>query len=364
VKPHPLFDKILAKKELFEFLRRLQTDHQLFGPVRQDGRIGWARIEEPELPVFEFSNTSLSPKGLFLPQTECLLRFCKRGEAAAVLQEPEQERSTRVLINVRPCDARALVVLDRVFGRDAPDGDPYWRAKRARTLLVGLACADPCATCFCTAAQSGPHHEEGLDLLLVDLGDRFLVRVLTQQGMELAGSLPEAAPDDLDRARQQREQAEERIASRTAADVERVCRCELPALFDAQVWDRIAETCLHCGACTFVCPTCHCFDIQDESKGTKGRRVRNWDTCMSPLFTKHASGHNPRGSKKARVRQRFLHKFSYMPAKLGGMVGCVGCGRCIAACPVNIDVREVIEEMAEIRNSNSEARNNALREKA
>jgi sulfhydrogenase subunit beta (sulfur reductase) len=360
---HPT-TKILPKSELPAFLRRLQDERQLFAPVRRNDRVVWARVRNPELPLLEFSNTALSPKEFFLPQTECLLRFSPRGEKAGLMQEPEQELSPRVLFNVRPCDARALLVLDRVFGRDEPDGDPYWRARRERTLLVGLACAAPCATCFCTATQCGPHHEEGLDLLLVDLEDRFLVRVLTEKGVELAASLPTAGPAELEKALEQRTHAEECVASQSKSDGERVPQRELSALFELGIWKRLAETCLNCGACTFVCPTCHCFDIQDETKGAKGRRVRNWDTCMSPLFTRHASGHNPRGSKTARLRQRFLHKFSYMPTKLSGALGCVGCGRCITACPVNIDIREVIEEMAEVRNSNSEARNNAQREKA
>jgi sulfhydrogenase subunit beta (sulfur reductase) len=359
---HPT-TKILPKSELPALLRRLQAERQLFGPVRRDGRVVWARVSDSELPLLELSNTALSPKEFFLPQTECLLRFSARGEKG-IMQEAEQDDAPRVLINVRPCDARALMVLDRVFGRDEPDGDPYWRAKRDRTLLVGLACADPCSTCFCTSTQCGPHHEEGLDLLLVDLEERFLVRVLTEKGAELAASLPTAGPAELEKALEQRARAEERVASQSKSDGERVPQRELSALFELGLWERLAETCLNCGACTFVCPTCHCFDIQDETKGAKGRRVRNWDTCMSPLFTRHASGHNPRSSKTARVRQRFLHKFSYMPGKLSGALGCVGCGRCITACPVNIDIREVMEEMAEIRNSNSEARNNAPREKA
>jgi ferredoxin len=111
------------------------------------------------------------------------------------------------------------------------------------------------------------------------------------------------------------------------------------------MWDKVYESCLNCGTCTFVCPTCHCFDIQDEVKGTEGRRVRNWDYCMSWLFTVHGTGHNPRPSKKERVRQRFMHKFKYIPMKRDGEIGCVGCGRCVQLCPVNIDVREVVNQM-------------------
>jgi sulfhydrogenase subunit beta (sulfur reductase) len=333
--------RVLPKTALPAFLRRLRSASQMIGPVRRGGRTVWARIEANETPLLEFTNTPLSPKELFLPQTECLLRFGPDG--VNTMREPEQDRTPRLLMNIRPCDARAFAVLDRVFRRGEPDGDPYWLAGRERTTLVGLACSDPCTTCFCTATQCGPHNEEGLDLLLVDLGDRFLIRVLTEKGADLVRSLPAAGPDDLREGGEQKRRAEQQVSDAAVEDAAQIGRRGLPELFELEIWERLAETCLNCGACTFVCPTCHCFDIQDETKGPRGRRVRTWDTCMSPLFTRHASGHNPRGSKKSRVRQRFLHKLSYMPSKRAGDVGCVGCGRCITACPVNIDIREVLE---------------------
>jgi formate hydrogenlyase subunit 6/NADH:ubiquinone oxidoreductase subunit I len=127
--------------------------------------------------------------------------------------------------------------------------------------------------------------------------------------------------------------------------MDQVLSRDLMELYEAGHWSRVQESCLNCGTCTYCCPTCHCFDIQDETQGEAGRRVRNWDTCMSWLFTMHGTGHNPRGSKLDRVRQRFMHKFKYIPAKRGGEIGCVGCGRCVQLCPVNIDVRRVVNDM-------------------
>ena len=116
-------------------------------------------------------------------------------------------------------------------------------------------------------------------------------------------------------------------------------------LHSAPFWDDLAFTCINCGTCTFVCPTCWCFDIQDEAKGKSAARFRNWDTCMSPLFTMHGSGHNPRGEKTQRVRQRFMHKLKYFVDKYEQGTMCVGCGRCVEKCPVNIDIRLICNKM-------------------
>ncbi len=112
------------------------------------------------------------------------------------------------------------------------------------------------------------------------------------------------------------------------------------------MWGDLTETCLGCGVCTYLCPTCHCFDICDEAATAAGERIRVWDSCQFPLFTQEASGANPRPSGKERFRQRIMHKFSYLP-KERDMAGCVGCGRCVAECPVNLDIREVLEKLSQ-----------------
>jgi sulfhydrogenase subunit beta (sulfur reductase) len=116
---------------------------------------------------------------------------------------------------------------------------------------------------------------------------------------------------------------------------------KLDASFDSPLWLAVTRRCLGCGACTYLCPTCHCFDITDESRGERGARVRTWDTCQASLFTRHASGHNPRPDRRARMRQRLMHKYSYT-VETAGAVFCSGCGRCVRACPVNLDIREML----------------------
>jgi ferredoxin len=319
---------------------------EVLGPVLRDGKMVLA-ADDPRQFRLEFQNTYLSPKDLFFPQSEKMLEFnAKPGEEGAFILEdvPEKPRR-RLVLGIRPCDAKAFAVLDTIFTNDQYR-DPYWADKREATVLIGLGCNDPCPSCFCTTMGSGPFHPEGLDALAVDLGDRLLLRPLTPKGEEVlqrARGLAPAAPEDEAQAEKQQQQAEAAITDEVATG--NIDRRAVMELFEAPHWDMVQERCLNCGVCTYVCPTCHCFDIQDEVHGGHGVRVRNWDSCMSWLFTLHGSGHNPRPHKKERVRQRFMHKFKYIPMKRGGAIGCVGCGRCVTLCPVNIDVRDVVRDM-------------------
>jgi ferredoxin len=215
---------------------------------------------------------------------------------------------------------------------------------------VGLACDHPCQTCFCTSAGCGPYHEEGLDVLLVDREDHYLAKVITDKGDALlsAAGWTEAADDA--GIEEQKAQAEARISSHISTDS--LANADTLALHGAEFWDDVAFACINCGTCTFVCPTCWCFDIQDETHGKKGNRIRNWDSCMFPIFTVHTTGHNPRETKTQRVRQRFMHKLKYFVDKYDSGIMCVGCGRCIRQCPVNIDIRHVSELMNNLASEN------------
>ena len=140
-----------------------------------------------------------------------------------------------------------------------------------------------------------------------------------------------------------KEAAEAKIVSSIKTD--NLKNTDTLALHNASFWEDISFACINCGTCTFLCPTCWCFDIQDEIHGKSGKRLKNWDSCMFPLFTMHTTGHNPRGTKLQRVRQRFMHKLKYFVDKYDTGTMCVGCGRCVRQCPVNIDIRKVCDLM-------------------
>jgi len=338
----------ISKDKWTDGFAQLAETYRLFGPVKENGFHDFRELAKGQAPEFDCLNTRLSAKSIIYPQSEALLEYSLDESLADhhIMKEVDKNDSPRAVFGIRPCDAKAFLLVGRNF--DTPEyKDPYWIKAYAAATLVGLACEEPCSSCFCTTAGCGPYHEEGLDVLLVDGGDHYLAKVLTQKGAKLmaaAGWDTAADADAADRQLETKKQAaEEKITAFVNADNLRAA--DTIELYNAPFWEEVSFSCINCGTCTFVCPTCWCFDIQDENRGKSGKRMRNWDSCMFPLFTLHGSGHNPRGTKQHRVRQRFMHKLKYYVDKYDAGIQCVGCGRCIRSCPVNIDIRRVCELM-------------------
>ena len=341
-----MIEKIISKTEFNEWLKELRKSFELVGPVAQGDQMNFAPLPEGTTPDLSFQNTRLSPKALVQPQSERMFEFTLNPEdpEAYILKEKAQKEDRRLLVGIRPCDARAYDLVQLNF--ITPDyQDPWWKKGRERLILMGLGCSNPCSTCFCTSTGGGPFDTAGLDLLLTDFGESYLVQSCNEKGEGLLKGSPgkTASGEDQKEAARIKEQAEKAITTQVPTD--RLKDQPLLELFNAPFWDEVQFSCINCGTCTYLCPTCWCFDIQDEVKGVQGTRLRNWDSCMFPLFTLHGSGHNPRGEKLQRVRQRFMHKLKYYVDKYGNGVACVGCGRCVQFCPVNIDIRRVCQLM-------------------
>jgi len=340
-------NRLFTKEGWIAALTALGETFDLFVPVRDGDFHNFRSIDEGKRPDFSYQNTRLSPKFLVYPQSERMFQYSldENGPEAHTLREAPKDHLPRAIIGIRPCDAHAFQLVEVNF--DNPRyKDPWWVRRFESTTLVGLGCNKPCSTCFCTSVGGGPFNEKALDVLLFDLGDTYLAKPLTQKGEELLKQAGGGSPGD---------SVVVQGAEKLATDVTKNMPDSVPVgrlkekmvlgLFEASFWEGLAFACINCGICTYLCPTCWCFDIQDEVLGKRGDRIRNWDSCMFPLFTLHGSGHNPRDKKVQRVRQRFMHKLKYYVDKYENGVKCSGCGRCVQRCPVNIDIRQVIEIM-------------------
>ncbi len=205
-----------------------------------------------------------------------------------------------------------------------------------------MGCNQPLSSCFCTAVGGDPFSEEGADVLLVDIGDSFHAKAVTPKGKDFIAHYSKffstGAGGNWDK---QAKQARDKIKSKL--NIEDIKSC-LRDRFENSIWDTISHGCIGCGTCSYLCPSCYCFDLVDEKSSAGMKKVRTWDCCMFSLFTRHASGHNPRPIGAARLRQRIMHKFSYYPERYG-VNSCLGCGRCIRSCPVNLDIRQLLEKV-------------------
>ena len=337
----------IDKKNFAADLNKLRDAYRLFGPVKGEKYTDFEELSGGQAPDLDFMNTRMSAKALVYPQSEVMFEYSlnEADEDHHIMKEAPKDYSPRAVIGIRPCDVKAFLLVQKNF--DTPEyRDPYWIQAFEATTFVTYACSDPCGTCFCTTAGCGPFHEEGSDVLLIDDSEQYLAKILTDKGEKLAAAAGwrVAAEDGADgRIESLSQAAEEKIVSKV--NTEYLKDIDTAEIYDAPFWEDAAFSCINCGTCTFVCPTCWCFDIQDENRGKAGQRMRNWDSCMFPLFTLHGTGHNPRGLKMERVRQRFMHKLKYYVDKYDNGIQCVGCGRCVRLCPVNIDIRRVCDLM-------------------
>ena len=323
--------------------------YQLVGPVREKDDYDFKVLDKGQMPDLAGTDTRLSPKALVFPKSEVMMTFSTdpNDPDCNIMKPAKKNYPKRAVIGIRPYDARALQILKLNYD-NGDYQDPYFLDAYEAITFVGLAVKSPSSTDFSTSCGTGPFDEKGLDVLLVNAGEEgdFYAKILTDKGdawARAAGFSKEAGSDVATRIDAMKKTAEAKITSKIAFD--KIEKKTVLELFDADHWEATAFACINCGTCTYACPTCWCFDIQDESFGTKGVRIKNWDSCMTGLFTLHGSGHNPREHRYQRTRQRFMHKLKYFTDKYGEGIMCVGCGRCVRQCPANIDIREICETM-------------------
>ncbi|UCD33113.1 MAG: 4Fe-4S dicluster domain-containing protein [Desulfobacterales bacterium] len=330
-----MVDKIISKQNLKELPAQLvEAGFRVIAPKKGAETILFGEISSYE----EYDEDCLKPersiKEMLFPRTEKLFEYRHMRKGKVQLKENEDFAPKTVLFGVRPCDAASLPIMDEVFSWDYLDD--YYLKRREETCIISMACERCDEFCLCTTLGLSPASENGSDILLLKLDENaFYARVITPKGEEICSQAEELFDATSDKA------PEGFKGPEIKADLEQTSPW-LDNNFENEMWDELGLRCLGCGSCTYVCPTCHCFDIIDEGGLKSGARIKNWDSCGFGLFTLHASGHNPRSTQRRRYRQRIMHKFKYYIDKFE-YTACVGCGRCIKACPVDINLGDILE---------------------
>lgn len=286
-------------------------------------------------------NTVRSPKDFFFPQMENLVEFKTEGKNIEVI-DTREESEDFVVFGVRACDVKSFDVLDRVFLIDPVDS--YYASRRAHGVIISVACTKPSETCFCQTFGIDATNPAG-DISVWKTETELFWQSNTEKGEALLKSIEALTEECGTEAVDAQKEKTAKIMSRLPlADLtaEKFGAGKTSEFFDAPEWSTLSESCLGCGTCTFVCPTCQCYDIKDFNTGKGVVRFRCWDSCMYSNFTKMSAG-QPRLTQVERFRQRFMHKLVYYPENNDGMFGCVGCGRCIAKCPISMNIVKVMK---------------------
>jgi ferredoxin len=335
--------RISANKldSLFEAVAAKQT---LYIPAdRNDGEAEYKKYETG-MKLTSRLNTLRSAKDFFFPQTEDIVEFKMDGKKIEI-NDIRQECEDFVIFGVRACDARSFTILDKVYLSEPVDS--FYKNRRDHGTVVTLACDRPAETCFCQTFGIDPTAPEG-DCACWSDGSYYYFKANTAKGQTFLDSISDLLEDGDDTAEL------DKVIAKTKAVMSKLPLAglstenfggdKLDEYFSSDKWTELSESCLGCGTCTFVCPTCQCYDIKDFNTGNGIKRYRCWDSCMYSDFTKMAHG-NPRLTQLERFRQRFMHKLVYFPANNNGEFGCVGCGRCLSKCPISMNIVKVMKAL-------------------
>ena len=336
-------DKRLVRKnsleKLFDILK--QNSKNIFAPVTRSGKISFKVVGSFKDIATDYIQTAQSSKDVAFPRTEKILDYSKSKEGISVKPFDYQSVPDTIVWGVRPCDSMGTGELSAIFNWDLKD--EIYNSRLSRTTVLGFSCSRADESCFCTSVGGNPGNTAGSDILFTQMGDNgdYFAEIITEKGSAVVALATHLFEDVVN------PEKEKYLADVPVKFDQNLIREKLDKFFESENWMEQSLKCIGCGACAYVCPTCACFDIQDEPHGKTGSRVRCWDSCGFSVFTLHTSGHNPREFQSQRWRQRIMHKFSYMPERLS-VYGCTGCGRCSRACPVDMNILEHLISIQEV----------------
>ncbi|MFQ5474317.1 MAG: 4Fe-4S dicluster domain-containing protein [Candidatus Nanoarchaeia archaeon] len=313
----------LEKKGLNDFLSKLKECYPIIAPVSDD-LVRWKKVddiddinldEQPYFPLKEF----------FFRKKEAVFRF----DGDKVIPAKVKAQPT-VFFGIRRCDLHAVERQDIVYMKDARD--PHYIEARHNSFLLGYHCnTAPGKHCFCGSMDLEEFH----DLMFFDEGDHYLLEVGSDKGKGLIA-------DFRNFFTKTNEISDER---KIIPETDKLKNKDISNLYNNTDWKKGVDLCFSCAACTILCPTCYCFQINDEIRDDNGcDRCREWSSCQLQSFTRVAGDHVFRKERDARFKHRIYHQMQYFKEHYGKNL-CVGCGRCITGCPTEIDWIKILNEM-------------------
>ena len=345
---------LIKREKILLLVDKMLEKFDVISPVLNDGNYVFSKVSSGREISLDYNTSILPPKKIFFPQEETLITF-KKGEELEFKPALEDGTSSKedgdkkfIIFGVHSCDIHAILTLDREFMREYPD--PYYISKRERSLIIGLSCREPKETCFC-GTMSTYNVENGFDLFLEQIDeDEFYIIVGSDEGRKLISAYPnffEATTEEtFEKLRVALKEKDEKFGNSVSITGLPALLAQDLDIMNGEVWEELGDKCLGCGSCSFVCPTCYCFNIVDkvELSGKEGQRKRVWDSCLLPDFSVIAGGLNFHPNQTSRIRFRIYHKLKYEPER-SGKPGCVGCGRCNIACPAGIKMQDILKKI-------------------
>ena len=319
-----------SEQQFCNLINDAASEYELFIPTETDEGFTWEKTSSLDVMIGSDIQPITSVKQFFFPNSETLFSFESEGREITLNNPPAV--SPKVVLGVHPCDLGSLKVLETLFS-DTIDDDLY-RNRRKNTVIIGISCTKDDWACFCESLDINSQYSEAADLFITPGKDELTMTVTS----ELGEAFLERYAKKKTRDEEFTPPTEIKKTGKYQLDFPKI-KAILDDSFNSPIWEKISRKCITCGICTYLCPTCHCFEIFDEARRGAGQRFRCYDACMYPHFTIMAGGYNPRPLKQARFRQRYMHKYNYFVDNFN-LVACSGCGRCIRHCPVNVDVRE------------------------
>jgi len=341
----------ISSDKINDFFKAVADKMDLFIPVDTvDGKADFKKWSE-DVKLSAQLKTIRSAKDFFFPKTEHMVSYEFEGKDVKVI-DPRKELEDFVIFGVRACDAKGFEVVDKVYLNMKPV-DSYYKNRREHGIVITLACNEPAKTCFCNAYDiDASLSQPSGDISCWNADGKFFFNANSDKGKALLEAAKSVLKDENDKAVEDckkdiKAKAEKLpFAKLDLSKVGGVKPEQMLKVFNSKIWNKVCEACVGCGTCTYVCPTCMCFDVRDFNTGNGIRQIRCWDSCMYSDFTQMAA-ENPRHTQKERSRQRFMHKLVYYPMAHEGLFQCVGCGRCLESCPVNINIVKVIKLIQE-----------------